>query len=112
MAPADLLRFLTLAAIWGSSYMFTRIAVPAFGPLPLVMLRMIGAAAFFMPWTLSPPIRPRLRANAAGLLLLGALNSALPFSLLTFSLQRLQAGFAAILGATVPLFAIAIDALW
>jgi len=112
VTPADLLRFLTLGAIWGSSYMFTRIAVPAFGPLPLVMLRMLGAAAFFLPWTLSPPIRPLLRTNAPGLLLLGVLNSALPFSLLTFSMLRLQAGFTAILGATVPLFAVAIDALW
>ena len=112
MAPADLLRFLSLAAIWGSSYMFSRIAAPGFGPLSLVMLRLVGAAILFLPWTLSPSIRPLLRRHAAGLFVLGALNSALPFSLLTFALLRLQAGFAAILGATVPLFAIAIDALW
>jgi drug/metabolite transporter (DMT)-like permease len=110
--PADLVRFLSLAAIWGSSYMFMRVAAPAFGPLPLVALRLAGAAAFFLPWTLSPPIRPLLRPNAGALFLVGALNSAIPFSLLTFSMLRLQAGFAAILGATVPLFAVAIDALW
>jgi drug/metabolite transporter (DMT)-like permease len=112
VTPADLLRFLSLAAIWGSSYMFMRVVAPAFGPLPLVALRLAGAAAFFMPWTLSPSIRPLLRRNAGGLFLVGALNSAIPFSLLTFSMLRLQAGFAAILGATVPLFAVAIDALW
>lgn len=92
--------------------MFSRIAAPGFGPLSLVMLRLVGAAILFLPWTLSPSIRPLLRRHAAGLFVLGALNSALPFSLLTFALLRLQAGFAAILGATVPLFAIAIDALW
>jgi drug/metabolite transporter (DMT)-like permease len=112
VTPADLLRFLALAAIWGSSYMFMRVAAPAFGPLSLVALRLAGAAAFFMPWTLSPSIRPLLRRNAGGLFLVGALNSAVPFCLLTFSMLRLQAGFAAILGATVPLFAVAIDALW
>jgi drug/metabolite transporter (DMT)-like permease len=112
VTPADLLRFLSLAAIWGSSYMFMRVVAPVFGPLPLVALRLAGAAAFFMPWTLSPTIRPLLRPNAGGLVLVGALNSAIPFSLLTFSMLRLQAGFAAILGATVPMFAVAIDALW
>ncbi len=112
MAQADLLRFLLLAAIWGSSYMFMRIAAPGFGPLPMVMLRLAGAALFFLPWLLRAPIRPLLRRNAPALFLLAAMNSALPFSLLAFSMLRLQAGFCAILGATVPMFAVAIDALW
>ena len=112
MTSPDLLRFFLLAAIWGSSYLFMRIAVPGFGPVPLVWVRMVGAALFFLPWLLRAPIRPLLRGNAAGLFFLGAINSALPFSLLAFSMLRLQAGFAAILGATVPLFAVAIDALW
>jgi drug/metabolite transporter (DMT)-like permease len=112
VAQVDLLRFLSLAAIWGSSYMFMRIAVPGFGPLPLVLLRLAGAALFFMPWLLRPPVRGLLRANIVELFVLAALNSAIPFSLLAFSMTRLQAGFTAILGATVPLFAVAIDALW
>ena len=112
MSAADLLRFLSLAAIWGSSYMFMRIAAPGFGPLPLVLLRLTGAALFFLPWLLRAPIRTLLRRDVAGLFLLGAMNSAIPFSLLAFSMLRLQAGFTAILGATVPLFAVAIDALW
>jgi len=110
--PADLLRFLALAAIWGSSYMFMRIVAPAFGPLPLVALRMAGAALFFLPWTVGPTLRPLLRANAGGLFLVGALNSAIPFCLLSFAMLRLQAGYGAIIGATVPMFAVAIDALW
>ena len=112
MAQVELIRFLMLAAIWGSSYMFMRIAAPAFGPLPLVMLRLAGAALFFMPWLLRAPVRPLLRRNVPALFLLAALNSAVPFSLLAFSMLRLQAGFCAILGATVPMFAVAIDALW
>lgn len=112
MSQLDLLRFLSLAAIWGSSYMFMRIAVPGFGPLPLVLLRLSGATLFFLPWLLRPPVRTLLRARFGALLVLGALNSAIPFTLLAFSTLRLQAGYTAILGATVPLFAVAIDALW
>jgi drug/metabolite transporter (DMT)-like permease len=112
VAQVDLLRFLSLAAIWGSSYMFMRIAAPGFGPLPLVLLRLAGASLFFLPWLLRPPVRTLLRSNLGALFLLGAMNSAIPFSLLAFSTLRLQAGYTAILGATVPLFAVAIDGLW
>jgi drug/metabolite transporter (DMT)-like permease len=112
VAQLDLLRFVSLAAIWGSSYMFMRIAAPAFGPLPLVLLRLTGATVFFLPWLLRPPVRTLIRENLGGLALLGAMNSAIPFVLLAFSTVRLQAGYTAILGATVPLFAVAIDALW
>jgi len=112
VAPVDLLRFLSLAAIWGSSYMFMRIAAPGFGPLALVTLRLAGATLFFLPWLLRPPVRPLLRRHLGALFLLGTLNSAIPFSLLAFSTLRLQAGYTAILGATVPLFAVAIDGLW
>ena len=112
MAQVDLLRFLSLAAIWGSSYMFMRIAAPGFGPLPLVLLRLSGATLFFLPWLLRPPVRTLLRRNLRGLFVLGAMNSAIPFTLLAFSTLRLQAGYTAVLGATVPMFAVAIDALW
>ena len=112
MALSDLLRLLLLAAIWGSSYLFMRIAAPAFGPVPLIMLRLVGAALFFMPWLLQTRNRPLLRAHALQLLCLGTLNSAVPFSLLAFSSLHLGAGFISVIGATVPLFAAAVDALW
>ena len=89
-----------------------RVAAPAFGPLPLVMLRLTGAALFFMPWLLQARNRPLVRAHAGRLVVLGLLNSALPFSLLAFASLQLEAGFTSVLGATVPLFATAVDALW
>ncbi len=112
MALSDLLRLLLLAAIWGGSYLIMRMAAPAFGPVPLVMLRLTGAALFFMPWLLQARNRPLLRAYARQLLSLGLMNSALPFCLLAFASLRLEAGFTSVLGATVPLFATAVDALW
>jgi len=103
---------LLLAAIWGGSYLLMRVAAPAFGPVPLVMLRLSGAALCFVPWLLQARNRPLLRAHALRLVGLGAINSALPFSLLAFASLRLEAGFTSVLGATVPLFATAIDSLW
>jgi drug/metabolite transporter (DMT)-like permease len=112
VALNDLLRLLLLAAIWGSSYLFMRIAAPAFGPVPLIMLRLVGAALFFMPWLLQPRNRLLLRAHAWPLLCLGTLNSAVPFTLLAYASLHLGAGFLSVIGATVPLFATAVDALW
>jgi drug/metabolite transporter (DMT)-like permease len=112
VSGADLLRLLLLAAIWGSSYLFMRVAAPAFGPVPLMTVRLIGAALVFTPWLLQPGNRPLVRAHARQLLTLGACNSAVPFSLLAFASLRLEAGFTSVLGATVPLFAAGVDALW
>ncbi|MGB8692595.1 MAG: EamA family transporter [Steroidobacteraceae bacterium] len=112
MAVSDLLRLLLLAAIWGSSYLFMRVAAPGFGPLPLVTLRLAGAALFFMPWLLQARNRALIRGHVLELCCLGVLNSAVPFSLLAFASLRAEAGFNSVIGATVPLFAAAVDALW
>ena len=112
MALIDLLRLLLLAAIWGSSYLFMRITAPVFGPVPLIMLRLVGAALFFMPWLLQTRNRSLLRNHALQLFGLGTLNSAVPFSLLAYASMHLGAGFVSVIGATVPLFATAVDALW
>ncbi|NBO68085.1 MAG: hypothetical protein EBV40_04565 [Actinobacteria bacterium] len=40
MRPADLLQLLMLACAWGGAYLFMRAAVPAFGPAPMVFLRL------------------------------------------------------------------------
>ena len=112
MSLGDVLRLLLLAAIWGSSYLFMRVAAPGFGPAPLVMLRLLGAALVLSPWLAQPRHRRLVRSHALKLLVLGALNSAIPFTLLAFAALQLEAGFNSVLGATVPMFATAVDALW
>src|SRR5688572_9244291 len=44
MKARDLCDFTLLAALWGASFLFTRIAVPAFGPLAIADLRTVIAA--------------------------------------------------------------------
>ena len=43
MRGADLARLVALAAMWGASYLFMRYAVPSFGPVPLIELRVVAA---------------------------------------------------------------------
>lgn len=108
----NLLRLVILAALWGGSFLFLRIAVPEFGPLPLVELRVAIAGLFLLPalW-----LRYRLadiKENAKQIFLLGIIHSAIPFSLLAYSTLSLTAGFTSILNSTSPLFAAIVGWLW
>ncbi len=112
MRPADLLRLLLLSAIWGASFLFMRVAVPSFGPLSLIFLRVACAALFFSPLLLRRQARAELARHRRALAIIGVFNSALPFSLLAFSTLSLEAGFTSLLNATTPLFAAAVGAIW
>jgi drug/metabolite transporter (DMT)-like permease len=49
LRPRDIAELLALAALWGASFLFMRVAVPAFGPIALVFLRVAGAALVLVP---------------------------------------------------------------
>jgi drug/metabolite transporter (DMT)-like permease len=110
MTPIDLLLLAALATVWGGSYFFIRVAVPSFGPAALVAARVVigGLLLWGSARALRRPIvvRPHLRRLA----ILGLLNAALPYMLISVAELHLTASFAAILGATVPLFAAAFGA--
>jgi drug/metabolite transporter (DMT)-like permease len=103
---------LALAAIWGASFLFMRIAAPVLGPAILIELRVAIAAAFLagMAAIMRKPLH--LRCNWRRYLALGLLNSALPFFLLAYAAQTLPASLLAILNATSPIFGALAGALW
>ena len=49
MRPRDVIELLLLSVLWGGAYLFTRAAVPAFGPAPLVSMRLGIAALMLLP---------------------------------------------------------------
>jgi drug/metabolite transporter (DMT)-like permease len=110
MTPLDLALLLGLATLWGGSYFFIRVAVPAFGPAALVALRVVIGGLLL--WFVAHATRRRidLRPHLPRLAILGLLNAALPYVLISAAELHLTASFAAILGATVPLFAAALGA--
>jgi drug/metabolite transporter (DMT)-like permease len=112
MRRRDLLDLLLLAAVWGGSFLLMRIAAPHFGPVALVEVRVAVAAAALLPLLAWRRAIPNLRANARMALLIGVLNSALPFVLLTYATLTLTAGFASILNATTPLWTALIARVW
>lgn len=99
-----LFEFLIVAALWGGSYLFMRVAGPAFGVLPLVGLRLSIGGAFLLGLCGLNGKFGEIRRHWKKTVLLGVSNSAVPFSLLAYTTIHTNAGFGAILNSTAPFF--------
>ena len=96
--------FVLLAAIWGASFLFTRLGTVEFGALPTAAVRVVIAAAFLLPMLLFRGLGPQLRRHWKPVFVIGILNSGIPFACFAFALLSITTGMSAILNATVPLF--------
>lgn len=113
MNARSLVDLTLLAALWGASFLFMRIAADDFGPVVLIALRVLIAALFLMPiLTFSASAIRSLRQNWKAVFVVGVLNSALPFTLLAFASLHLTAGFTSIINATAPLWGAVIAWAW
>lgn len=100
LTPAELL---LLGAVWGSSFLFMRIAAKDFGSFALVEMRLALGALVLLPFLLRA--RHQLtRSHWLRLLGIGIINSAAPFVLFAWAAQRAPAGVVAISNATVVMF--------
>lgn len=105
MRPRDVIELLLLSVLWGGAYLFTRAAVPAFGPAPLVSMRLGIAALILLPIVFYRGGGPQLRAQPRALFMVGVPFTALPFMLMTWGALHITAGLSAVLNATAPMFA-------
>ena len=112
MSPRDTLEFLALAAIWGASFLFMRVAAPEFGPIPLMLVRCAIGAVTLLAVLAYLKRLSGLRANAGKLLAIGVLNSAVPFVLLGYATLALSAGVTSILNSLAPLWSALIAFFW
>ncbi len=112
MRLKDVLDLLVLSALWGASFLFMRVAAPEFGPLVIGFLRALIATLLLLPFLLLRSGIAELRSNWKKLVLVGVLNSAIPFCLLALATISLSGGFAAILNSTAPLWAAMIAWIW
>lgn len=104
--------FLTLAAIWGASFLFMRLATVEFGALPTAAVRVAIASAVLLPLLLWRGMWPQLSQHWRHMLVVGLLNSGIPFALYAFALLHITTGLSSILNATVPLFGALVAWLW
>ncbi len=112
MGTRDLGALLLLSALWGASFIYIRVAVPALGPFVLVELR-VGLAAVVLALCAALVGRlPKLRRRWRQFVLLGAVNVAIPFSLISAAEINLTASLAAILNSTTVMFTAVLAAVW
>lgn len=111
---ADWLLFMLLGFLWGSSYLFIKIGVDAgLRPFTLVTLRLLIGFSLLavVVWSAGEQL-PRSRRIHGHLLVMGLINIALPFSLITWAERSVDSSLAAVLNGAVPLFVIPIAALF
>ena len=103
---------LLLASVWGGSFVFAEVALRELPPMTITLHRVFWAVPVL---SLVLKIRgyslPRDGRVWAAYLVMGALNNAIPFSLIFWGQTQITAGLASILNATTAMFAAVVAGL-
>src|SRR6267378_88288 len=111
MSAADAARLVTLAAIWGASFLFIRIAAPAIGVVASADVRMLIAGSALALYYALTGFDAEWRRWWRYYLLIGALNCVAPFLLFGYAALELSVGLMAVLNATSPMWGALLSAL-
>ena len=104
MNTRDFLTLLLVSLFWGGSFLFLRLLViEGLEPLQIVSLRMLFAAVFIAPFFLKKLKKYSFQDHGFPILMIGLLNTALPFTLFAYASVNLGAGSLSVLQATVPI---------
>jgi drug/metabolite transporter (DMT)-like permease len=112
MKAKELGALFALAALWGASFLFMRIAAPLIGPLLTIQGRVTIGALVLFPIVWMTKTSLEVSGRWKQFVVLGALNSAIPFSLFAVATLHVNASMAAILNSLAPLFAALILWIW
>jgi drug/metabolite transporter (DMT)-like permease len=112
MRAGDVGRLVALAAIWGASFLFMRIAAPVLGPVLTADLRMVIAGAALAAYFHAVGFDAEWRRWGRQYAVVGTMNSGVPFVLYSYAALHIPAGLSAILNATSPMWGALLAALW
>ena len=101
-----------LGAVWGSAFMFIKIATPELGPIALVNIRLAVAGLIFIPFLLQQKYLKHFRSNLKNILVLSVVNTALPFSLFAYASLESSSNMLSILNGTTAIMAVVISTIW
>src|SRR5438105_9921468 len=105
--------FTALGLIWGTSFLWIKIAVAETGPFTLVGLRLLfGFLGLLVVMAIQRTKLPRDRRTLLAFAFMGLFNTAVPFLLITWGETRIASSLASILNGSVPLFTIVIAHFW
>lgn len=101
-----------LGMLWGMSFLFIRQAVPEFGALALIEVRVALAAVALAPIVIARGQVTAMLANWRAIAVMGVLHYAIPFSLYAYAMLTLSAGYSSIINAAAPIFTGIITYSW
>jgi drug/metabolite transporter (DMT)-like permease len=112
MALVDLILLLALSAIWGSSFMFMRWLAPRIGPVATADFRVLIAGLFLVALFAIMRFDLKWKERWKRYLVIGLLNSGIPFLLYSFAALSLPSSVEVVLNALSPSFAAIFGAIW
>ncbi|MBX4953131.1 EamA family transporter [Rhizobium binae] len=108
----ELALLLVLATLWGSSYTFIKIGVETIPPVTLIAVRTLIAGTILLAVLRHRRVRlPRDPAIWRRFVVQACLNSVIPFTLIAWAEQSVDAGLAVILNSATPIFTFLLTAL-
>jgi len=102
----EVVLLLTLASIWGASFLFIKLGVDEVEPAVVVLGRLVVGVVVLVPVVLLRGAIPDLRAMWIPCVVLGALNNAVPYWLIAFAETRIDSGLAAVIQAAAPILTV------
>jgi len=111
MTTANIIRLLTLAALWGGTFLLMRVTAGSLGPTLLIGGRVGFAAIFLLLVACYLKRQLTFRRYWSHFMIIGFFNSALPFLLFAYAAQTLTAATLAVLNATAPIWGAIIAAV-
>jgi len=102
---ASVVRLVALAMLWGSSFLWIKIALGGLSPVQISFARMVLGAAFLLTLCLARRLRlPRPGRMWLHLAVVAAVGQAVPFTLFGIGEQTVSSGLAGVFNATTPLW--------
>jgi drug/metabolite transporter (DMT)-like permease len=112
MKTSDIVSLVVLAAIWGGSFIFMRVISPVFGPIITAMLRVLIAGVALAIYFRIIRFDMEFFKYWKQYLLIGGVNSAIPFFMYAFAALHIPASYSAILNSSAPLWSAILSVFW
>jgi drug/metabolite transporter (DMT)-like permease len=104
MTRRSWIQFIALAALWGASYLFIKVALEDVSPAMVVFVRTALASLVLLPFAIRSHALDALRGRPGTVAALALLQVAAPFMLISIGEQDLSSSLTGILVATAPIF--------
>lgn len=112
MSVTSLFQLLVLGAIWGSSFILMRIQSPVLGPVWTAAIRLLVGGGALALYAQATSVRFDWQHHWRRYLVIGVLNSGLPFLLGAYASLTVPASYAVILNSSTPMFGAIYAAIW